>query len=433
MSKRFSFFMLLLLAFVLVFPAAAQDEQVELRFVWYNDGTEGDVMRELLDRFEEANPNITVTMDVLPYATVRDNLRVQVEAGEAPDLARITDFAGSAGFYLDLRPLLEDPALMEDNFNPAILEAFRAGPDDNGLYGFPAQLSVTAPYVNATLFAQAGVEMPHLAMQEPTWEDWLAASREVAEATEVPYVFAIDNKGHRFAAPAMTLGTEFFDDAGEFSLNDDNDAGFREFAMLLDGLIDAGESPAEIWLGGGQFASADQYFSNVQTPLYYSGSWQIGNFANVIGDSFDWIVAPNPYGAGGSTGMAGGDGIVGYAQTEHPEAVAAVMEFLLQPENYGYYAANAPFIPAHEAVVEMGVDFQTETEAAAAALTAFANEVPKFQNQAVAINPHPLAFAYYDASNTRLAQFFAGELTLDQAMQRIQADLDEAAANMAAG
>jgi len=41
-----------------------------------------------------------------------------------------------------------------------------------------------------------------------------------------------------------------------------------------------------------------------------------------------------------------------------------------------------------------------------------------------------LAFAYYDSSNTRLAQYFAGEMTLDEAMARLQEDLDEALANL---
>ena len=167
--------------------------------------------------------------------------------------------------------------------------------------------------------------------------------------------------------------------------------------------------------------------------MYFSGSWQIGRFAADIGDAFDWVVAPNPFGPGGSTGVAGGAAIVGYAQTEHPEEVAMVLEYLLQPEVYGEYVARALFIPAHQAVIEMGVDFQTDSPAVAAALTGFANEVPKFHPQAVALNPHPLAFAYYDASNTRLAQYFAGELTLDEAMSRLQEQLDEAAANMAAG
>lgn len=429
-NKILALFALLLLA--LPMSVLAQDE-VELRFIWYNDGTEGDVMRDLLDRFEEENPGITVNMDVLPYGTVRDNLRVQVEAGEAPDMARITDFAGMAGFYLDLRPLLSDPAVMEDNFNQAVIEAFRTGPDDDGLYGFPDQLSVTAPFVNATLFEQAGVEMPHTIMDEPTWDDWLTALREVQEATGTSYLFAIDNKGHRFAGPAMSMGADFFDDDGNFSFDDDNDEGYRMFAEMLKNMMDAGETPAEIWLGGGQFTSGDQYFSNVETIMYFSGSWQISRFAETVDDAFDWIVVPNPYGEGGSTGVAGGAGIVGYAQTEHPEEVAAVMEFLLQPDVYAEWSAKSLLIPAHEEAIANGVEFETDNEAVAAALTAFANEVPKFQDQAVALNPHPLAFAYYDSSNNRLAQYFAGELSLDEMMERLQEDLDEAAANMAAG
>ena len=346
-------------------------------------------------------------------------------------MARITDFAGMAGFYLDVRPLMEDPSLFEDNFNPAIIGAFRTGPDDDGLYGFADQLSVTGPYVNATLFEQAGVDLPSAAMDEPTWEDWLAALDEVASATGVQYSMAIDNKGHRFAGPAMSLGADFFDEDGNFDLADDE--GFRAFAVILKDLIDAGKSPAETWLGTSQYTGAQDYFINVETVMYFSGSWQIGRFAADIGDAFDWVVAPNPYGPGGSTGVAGGAAIVGYAQTEHPEAVAAVMEYLLQPEVYGEYVARALFIPAHQAVIEAGVDFQTDSPAVAAALTGFANEVPKFHPQAVALNPHPLAFAYYDSSNTRLAQYFAGELTLDEAMARLQEQLDEAAANMAAG
>jgi len=428
MTKYFTtLFMLVLLMLSLGLTATAQDD-VELTFLWYNDGFEGDIMRELLDRFEEANPGITVNMEVQPYATVRDQLRVQVEAGQAPDIARLTDFAGMRGFYLDIRPYMEDPALFEDNFNPAIINAFRSDADDNGLYGFADQLSATAPFVNATLFEQAGVALPSDAMDEPTWDDWFAALDEVADATGVQYTFAIDNKGHRFAGPAMSMGATFFDDEGNFDLADDE--GFRAFAEILKGLMDAGKTPAETWLGTSQYSGAQEYFVNVETVMYFSGSWQIGYFAQNVGDAFDWIVVPNPYGEGGSTGVAGGAGIVGFAQTEHPEEVAMLMEYLLQPEVYGEYSARSLLIPAHEAVVAMGVDFDTDDPAIAAALTAFANEVPKFQDQAVALNPHPLAFAYYDASNTRLAQYFAGELTLDEAMARLQEQLDEAAANM---
>jgi alpha-1,4-digalacturonate transport system substrate-binding protein len=422
--------MLVVLILLTGISITAQDD-VEIRFLWYDDGSESEIMRDLLDRFEAENPGITIVLDNIPYPTLRDNLRIQVEAGEAPDMSRITDFAGSAGFYLDLRPLLSDPGIMEDNFNGAILAAFRTGPDDDGLYGFPDQTSVTAPYVNATLFEQAGVAMPHTVMDEPTWEDWSAALEEVAAATEVPYIFTTDNKGHRFAGPAMSMGSEFFDEEGNFNFADGNDEGFRKFAEMQKGWLDNGLMPADIW--GGQFTSGDQYFSNVQTVMYFSGSWQINRFANDIGDAFDWIVAPNPYGDGGSTGVAGGAGIVGYAQTEHPEEVAMIMEYLMTPEIYNEWSARSLLIPANTGAIELGIEFQTDNPQVAAALNGFASEVPKLQYQAVALNPNEFAFAYYDSSNTRLAQYFAGELTLDEMMERIHEDLDEARANAEAG
>ena len=424
--------LVLLIALVLSLGTAAlAQDMAELDFMCYENANECEVYEDLLSRFSEAHPEITVAVNTVPYTTVRDQLRVQVEAGQAPDIARITDFAGMAGFYLDLRPLMEEPSLMEDNFPSAILEAFRTDDDMSGLYGFPDAATVTAPFVNSTLFEQAGVEMPSAVMDEPSWEDWLMALDEVAAATGVRYSMAIDNKGHRFAGPAMSMGADFFDEDGNFDLEDDE--GFRTFAMALKNLIDAGKTPAETWLGTSQYSGAQDYFINVEAVMYFSGSWQIGRFSADINDAFDWIVVPNPYGPGGSTGVAGGAALVGYAATEHPEAVAMVMEYLMQPEIYGEFSSRTLSIPGHNAVAAMGVDYPSATAAVAAALNGFASEVPKLQNQAVALNPHPLAFAYYDASNTRLAQYFAGELTLDEAMARLQEQLDEAAANMAAG
>ena len=429
--KRVSTLILVIAMLLSLGATALAQDAAEISFMCYENGNECSVYEDLLSRFSEDNPGIIVNVDTVPYTTVRDQLRVQVEAGQAPDMARITDFAGMSGFYLDLRPLMEDPALLEENVPGAILAAFRAEGDEDGLYGFPDAATVTAPFVNATLFEQAGVDMPSDVMDEPNWGDWLAALDQVAQATGVRYSMAIDNKGHRFAGPAMSMGADFFDEDGNFDLADDE--GFRAFAVILKDLMDAGKTPAETWLGTSQYTSAADYFINVETVMYFSGSWQIGRFSADIGDAFDWMVVPNPYGPGGSTGVAGGAAIVGYAATEHPEAVAAVMEYLLQPEVYGELSSRTLGIPGHNAVAAMGVEYPTATAAVAAALNGFASEVPKLQDQAVALNPHPLAFAYYDASNTRLAQYFAGELTLDEAMSRLQEQLDEAAANMAAG
>ncbi|NJL93446.1 MAG: extracellular solute-binding protein [Anaerolineae bacterium] len=94
MKIRALIVLLVLVALVVpTFSTMAQDE-VELRILWYNDGNEGDVMRDLLDRFEEDNPGISVELDVVAFADIHNILQAQVESGtEAPDLARVADTA----------------------------------------------------------------------------------------------------------------------------------------------------------------------------------------------------------------------------------------------------------------------------------------------------------------------------------------------------
>ena len=89
----------------------------------------------------------------MPYKTIDEQLPVQVETGEGPDLARITNFGAYKGKLLDLRSYLADSAYYEANFPAPILEALGYG-------GFPDALTVTGPYVNKTLFDQAAIAVP---------------------------------------------------------------------------------------------------------------------------------------------------------------------------------------------------------------------------------------------------------------------------------
>ena len=102
-------------------PAPEQPEEppetggAEIRFTYYADGNEADVMQGIVDEFMAANPEITVVLDVVPYATIDEQLPVQVETGEGPDLARITNFGAYSGKLLDLRSYLADSAYYEAN------------------------------------------------------------------------------------------------------------------------------------------------------------------------------------------------------------------------------------------------------------------------------------------------------------------------------
>ncbi len=120
--------------------------------------------------------------------------------------------------------------------------------------------------------------------------------------------------------------------------------------------------------------------------------------------------------------------VVAFADTEYPEAVAALMEFLIQAENYGAFSAGTLILPAQTEVASSGVDFQSDNASVLAALDQFTAEIPKLQDQAVGLNVHPFAFAYYRNSANRIAQYLTGELTLDDALERLQQDIDDAIA-----
>lgn len=258
MRKTTITFVLLALMLALVGGVTTAQDTIEVRFTCYQDGVECDTYEDLLSRFMEDHPEISVVIDQVGYQDILDSLPVNVQVGEGPDIARLTNFTELREFYLDLRPHMMDPSVFDDNFNAAILAAFRVDGMGDGLHGFPDALTVTGPYVNATLFEQAGIEMPG---EGATWEEWEVALTEVRDATGVEYGFAIDNRGHRFAGPAMSMGANFFDEDGNFALA--GDEGFTAFAELLKGWFDNGLTPAK----HGQLAIPTQPLMNTSSTF----------------------------------------------------------------------------------------------------------------------------------------------------------------------
>ena len=408
----------------------AQDV-VELRMTWYTDGNEDVVMRDLLDRFEMENSDIRVVMDNVPYqAGILETLPVQLAAGEGPDMARVTDLGGLAEFYLDMTPLLSDADYWLDSFG-GTLGWLRMSGAEGGIHGFPTQLTITGPIINRTLFEQAGVEVPSDMTDQVTWEEWAAAANEVADALEIPFPMAMDRSGHRFAGPAISMGAKYFDDMGHPLIA--GDEGFRAMAELFVNWHLDGTMPLEIWAANTGYAGANEEFGNSQIVFYMSGSWQVGQFTEQIGDAFDWEVVPNPCGPGGCTGMPGGASLVAIKDTEHPAEVARVMEYLASQDILGEFSARTLFIPAHKGLATDGVDFETDLDLAKAALGAFTAQVATLEQTAFDLQGYPFNRIVFNVSRDRLTQAIVGELTLDEAITRIQEDVDEQLAEKMGG
>ena len=224
---------------------------------------------------------------------------------------------------------------------------------------------------------------------------------------------AMDRTGHRLAGPAISMGAEFFNEDGYPEIDDE---GFRRMAELMMQWHEDGTMIPDVWIGSaGSYVAANEQFVNAQVVFYMSGSWQIGQFANLIGSSFDWQAVPNPCGPNACTGMPGGAALVGIADTEHPEAVARVLDFLAQEEQLAEFYGRTLFIPGHLGLAESGVEFDAELERRARRCP-FAAEVPKLHPTAYALQGYQYNRVVFDAVRDRLTQAFVGELTLEQAL-----------------
>jgi len=413
MSRAYAF-----LGAALIGVAGMQADAGEIRVACYSDGNECEVTQDLAKRFEAQNPDVKVVIDKVPYKAIVEQLPVQLAAGEGPDIARVTDLGGLSKYYLDITPYVKDPKYWEANFGQT-LKWLRPTPTDKGIYGMMTQLTVTGPFVNKTLFEQAKVALPG---PKASWDDWAAACRQVAKATQVPFAMAFDRSGHRFAGAAISQGAKIFDAKGNPVIDD----GYKAMAKKFYDWNRDGTMPKEVWggVGGSTYRDAFEEFANGRVVLYLSGSWQIKRMDTQIGKNFDWIVVPNPCGPGACTGMPGGAAFVALKRTRAPKDVGRFLDFLASEPVYAEYMARTENIPANTSVAKKGVDYKVSPPAKAA-MSVFVDDVGKLSPIAYELQGYKYNRVLFNPTAARLGQAIAGEMSLDDAMKRISADIDE--------
>ena len=399
-------------------PLAAQ--AADIRVMCYQDGVECEVTAAIAKRFEAQNPGTKVIIDTVPYKSIVEQLPVQLAAGQGPDIARVTDLGGLSKYYLDVRPHLKNAAYMETNFG-STLPWLRPTAADKGIYGFMSQLTMTGPYVNKTLFEQAKVAIPG---PKATWDEWVEAARKVSKATQTPAALAWDRSGHRFAGPAISYGAKIFDAKGDLLL----DAGYKTAVSKCVAWHKDGAMLKEVWGGSGGSTYADSIgeFKNGRVAMVLSGSWQINRLQKDIGNAFDWAAVPNPCGPAACTGIPGGAAWVALKTSKSPKEVGAFLEFMAQEANYSEFVSKTDNIPAHAGLAKKGVNYATATPAARAALGVFSSGVASLSPVAFQFQGYKFNRAIMLPTVARVTQAIVGEMSVDEAFNKIGADMTDA-------
>lgn len=401
--------------------AASAAQSAELTLMMSENDNQAAALAVLLERYKEIEPDVNVTLNIVGYNIIRDQLKGQLEAGVGPDMALVTDLGGLNPHYVDLTPYV-DAADWEANYG-AILPWYRAGKPD-GIYGFHSELTVTGPFVNLTMFEDAGVDLP-----EPgaTWDDWADATRAVMEATGAYAGMVMDRSGHRMAGPAMSYGAAYFDEDGNFIVDD----GYREFAERMIAWHAEGLMPPDIWpaVSGAAYANGNDMFAVGEVPFHMAGSWNVGSVMRTVGDRFDWAVVPVPCGPAGCGVMPGGSGFVAFNHSDNAEEAAKLIAWLgstdIAREWYGMTFA----IPAHAGLQAEGIDYTDfgADDRVSEALNVFAAGAAQAAidtPQAFALQGHRFAFVMFNSTVQYIAAVMTDDLDLDAALERIQEELD---------
>lgn len=405
------------LAFAL--SASVAQAATEVRIMWYSDGNEGEVLQDIVKRFEAQNPDIKVVVDNVAFGVIKDQLPVQLEAGRGPDIVRVVELKSQAKHWLDLRAHLKDAATFEKNFSNTLDWMREDG--SNALPGFMTQLTITGPLVNTTLFEQAGVPVPGA---KATWDEWAAAAKKVADSQKIPIALAFDRSGHRFMGPAISMGAKVIGADGKPAVVDE---GFKAMAQRIADWHKNGIMPREIWGGvaGTTYKGANEEFVNGQVAVYFSGSWQVAQFAQKIKDNFDWSAGTEPCGPAACTGMPGGAGLVAVKYTKNPKEVARVVEYLASEPVVREFSERTLFLPAHQGVAAKGVDFKSNDPNVKKSLDIFLKATQTADPLALKMQSYKWSGTIYAAVISRLGQVVAGEAQLSDAYTRIEDDIKQ--------
>lgn len=382
-----------------------------LDFLWFTDGPDLEIMEQLVTEFEEAE-GVTVNFLNLPYAQLEQRLQAQLAGGDPPDVARLTDLGVFRRSLLDLTQHLENP----DEFAAQFLEQpMEYASGSNGeIFGMPHDFTMNGPFVNLTMFEQAGIEVPGVGDEPWTWQELIDNAAAAQEAGGAPYAIAYDRSGHRFGGMLQQFGGRYFTDDGQVAFDS---PGAEEAVTTFVDLHEQGLMPPDVWVGAGdRYADAADFFISQQVPVYFAGNWLVAHFADSIKD-FEWAAMPNPC-AENCGGYPGGKFVAGFKDSDQAELATRLIEFLGSADVMERYVAESLFLPTRNDLIESGVEYPRRNED----MNVFLKEIPKLSPTTYNDVYDPAFGPLSDLAANEITAVIAGERDVSTAVQNVHSE-----------
>lgn len=326
-----------LLAPLLSGSRAAAADPVKLTFWNYWDGKNGEVIQQLVDRWNSDHPDVQVENVFIGFGDLLPKLQAAASGGDAPDVAAgdltwMPKLAKS-GAIVPLNDLAAGAGIDLTAFYPALVAASTF---DGKTYGLPVSTNNLELFYNKELFTKAGLDPDK---PPTTWDELRQYSKQCAAAGDgisgmELYTEPGEGLTWQFQVYLWQAGGQFLTaDLSKAAFN--SPAGKQALQFWVDLLQTDKSAPLAPW---GQFGQGT-------ACMAMDGSWMVGGMA--ADPPFDFGTAPMPIPAGGApaTNMGGEQLVVFAKDAAKQQAAARFLAYLTSADTQRTWDQQTGFMP----------------------------------------------------------------------------------------
>lgn len=261
------------------------DGKTQLNILWWGSQTRHELTTQMLEKFQEENPDIEVVMDYSDWDGYWTKLPAQVAGGQTPDVFQM-DYAKLAqyvenGVMAPLDDYVADGSLDLSNVAQSVIDS---GSIDGKLYAVSTGTNAPVMLYRKDILDDLGIELP----MNPTMSEYTDISKKVYEATGLRDTFVTSCSADTLRFRLRNYGMNLY--------NDDASAlGFDDPKYIVDMWQLALDAQNEGWgLMIGEETATTAFDSMVMDSWSrYQNSNELQAYRDATGKDISMVMIPN--------------------------------------------------------------------------------------------------------------------------------------------
>jgi multiple sugar transport system substrate-binding protein len=330
---------------------ATGDEKIELRLWMHQNPSFIQANEEIIRRFEEAHPEVTIKLESFEYSLFIQTLQTSMPAGTEADIIEmfgtwVCSYA-NGGRLAELSETVISKSEAEEQFFRAPLEGYTC---DGKLYGLPNEFNIEngAVLVSKKMFDEAGMDYP------PQWEtmpDLLSDAEKLAQwdgdtmTVSGFHFISGDGLAFQLLAGILQRGGEYMKPDGsgvQFTTPEAKETLEDMKSWITDYKV------TDPFLFNGESNWVGTSFFNNQVAIGFIGPWIVPNgLAEYPDTEFDYVSLPNYAGDKHLFAADSGWGKVVSINSQHKDLAMEFVKFhTTVAENAKFWNVTTGTVPA---------------------------------------------------------------------------------------